>query len=172
MKKIIYIFLFLFAFNISNAQYSDNQNLLSEDIEYPQYYAKDSINYVIFTVEQAQSIDNKLELLSVLEEIVSNYKDGQDMYLYLIDKYEQKIVAKEKLIEEYIGKNEDKATIIANLKDVISKMEVKLAKREQIEKNLESIIEEKDEEIENLKKQRRLIIGGAIVVVVLAILIS
>ena len=61
MKRILILIL---AMIISNISISQTQSQLMPESSYPQYYIEngDTIG-VIFTVEQAQKVDNDLELL-------------------------------------------------------------------------------------------------------------
>lgn len=169
MKKILIILLLLLPI-LGESQFSDQQQMILEDVEYPKYYVKNDTQFVMFTYEQAQMVDNKLEILEKLEEVVSNYREGQDMYIYLVDKYERKILKKEKIISELEGVSLEKDEVIERLKIVVENYEEVIKGLEKKKDNLEIIIEGKDDEITRLKRQRVIIIGGAIIGIVVAIL--
>lgn len=162
MKKILTILLILFSI----ISYSQD--------EYP-ILERDSIGnkYVTFTIEQAKEIDNKLDILNVLENMSITSDSINSTYIKIINE-KNIIIAQQKII---ISKKNDKLDIkddkIDNLKRQIVNYQASevLFDKELLAKN--SIIKSKNDEIKKIKK--KVLWGsvtvGAILTSLLAILI-
>lgn len=108
MKNIITLLIFLFSLN-----------LFSQGIDYPIIEVDSLGNTVVtMTIEQAQTLDNKAELLELLEESYSQMANLDILFINIIN---------------------DKDIIIARQDMQIS--------------DLKSLVDNKDEQIENLQKQ-------------------
>jgi peptidoglycan hydrolase CwlO-like protein len=130
-------------------------------IDYPRI-EKDSLGQevVIMTIEQAQTIDNKLELLSLFENLNIQIDNYEVICLRIINEKEEIIARQDIQIENLKDLNSNKDDQIENLKSQIVSYQVK-------ETMWSEEILNKDKEIklhkEKIDKQRnRMILGGSI----------
>jgi peptidoglycan hydrolase CwlO-like protein len=149
MKKIILLLTLLFTMS-SFAQ-----------IDYPRIET-DSLGQqvVIMTIEQAQKIDNKLELLKLFENLNSQINDYEIVCLKVINEKEEIIAKQDILINNLRYLNLNKDSQIENLQKQINNYKLK-------EENYKKELENKDKEIklhkDKIKKQRnRMILGGSL----------
>lgn len=164
MKSILTILL-IFLFSISS--YSQ--------VEYPRI-EKDTTGQtvVIMTIEQAQDIDNKLELLSLFENLNVQIGEYDSLCIQVINQKEEVIAKQDLKIKDLISLNENKDEQIINLKQQISEYQVK-------ETMYQKELENKDKEIklhkEKIFKQKTKMIlgssiGGSMIVGLVALIIS
>jgi peptidoglycan hydrolase CwlO-like protein len=150
MKNILTV-LFIFIFCISS--YSQ--------VEYPRI-EKDTLGQivVIMTIEQAQDIDNRLELLSLFENLNAQIGDYDSLCIKVINEKDKVIATQDIKIENLNSLNDNKDAQIDNLKQQISEYQKKEATYQQE-------IENKDKEIklhkEKISKQKtKMIVGSSI----------
>jgi peptidoglycan hydrolase CwlO-like protein len=130
-------------------------------IDYPRI-EKDSLGQevVIMTIEQAQVIDNKLELLSLFENLNIQINNYEVICVKIINEKEEIIAKQDIQIKNLSDLNSNKDDQIENLKSQIVNYQVK-------ETMWSEEILNKDKEIklhkEKIDKQRnRMILGGSI----------
>ena len=149
MKKMILLLTMLLTFSAFT------------QIEYP-IIEKDSLGntVVIFSLEQAQDIDNKLELLELLEKMDGQILDYDSLCVKVVNEKDEVIAKQDIQIETMTKLLDNKDDQVLNLKSQIIDYQ---AKEETYKKQLEN----KDREIElhekKIKDQRnRMVIGGSI----------
>ena len=163
MKKFISLFLFL-----SISFFSFSQNL-----KFPQYYIQngDTIG-VIYSIEQSQKIYNDNILLELFKDVNVGCDSLMKKYYLLVNKYGQKQIINEFLVEQY-EKDKKEQTII---------LDKNLAKIDNLNLDLQKCGEqlvlktnqyENDEEIiSTLKCHRGWLLGGTIGFGVLSIFLA
>lgn len=136
--KLILIFFSLMYFK-SFAQ--------SDTLTYPRISTNDT-NVVEITIEQAQKIDNDLELLSIFKKLKTNNDNTSVAYISVIDEQKNQITLMELKISDLESINNDQKLQINNLRSLIDnyKQDLKLCDEQGLVK---------DEMIKNLKKQNR-----------------
>lgn len=149
MKKLYIFTILIFLLNIASAQ----------KIEYPRYDVDSLGNtVVIMTVEQAQKLDNSVELLLLLEKLNSQSQDYDLICIKTINDLNN-IISIQKIeiskLKEYL-KNKDEQ-ILTLLSEALA-YEKKVNILEQEVSNRQGVIDEKDKQIKNLKT--KIIIGG------------
>lgn len=129
--------------------------------EYPRI-EKDSTGqvFVIMTLEQAQVLDNKAEILSLFEDMNIQVGQYDEICLKVINDKEEVIAKQDILIKNLNDLNGNKDDQISNLKNQIESYSLKNLKCEEI---LENKNKEIDIHKEKIRKQKnRMIIGGSI----------
>ncbi len=166
MKKILLLLLGIFTFITLKAQVSE---------EYPRYYIKDGQTYVIFTLEQAQKIDNAYDLLYLLKQSKLQYEKLDSANIIVVNRLGEQVAElklKTNTLEDLV---KDKSLQISNLKEQISKYERdRLLSNEQSIKK-DSIISNNTKQIKKLKKQKFFGFtfgGGGLVAVILLLLLK
>lgn len=143
MKKFILTFVLLISSIFLFAQ------------DYP-YISVDSCGRktVTMTIEQAQKIDNNLEILKLLKIQTSNCDSVVSAYIVVVDEYKNKIGLLELNVETLVSKSNSMDSTFAILKKEFDnvKMSDSLCDLAMIKKDI--IISDKDEEIKQLKIQR------------------
>lgn len=130
-------------------------------IEYP-IIEKDSLGnaVVVFSIEQAQDIDNKLELLELLEKMDGQILDYDSLCIKVINEKDEVIAKQDIQIKKMTKLLDNKDDQVLNLKSQIIDYQVK-------EETYKRQLENKDREIElheeKIKDQRnRMILGGSL----------
>jgi predicted RNase H-like nuclease (RuvC/YqgF family) len=126
---------------------------------------------VVLSVEQTQILDNKLELLSLFEDLQTKYKDVDTYYIEVINKNNEKILLQELKIKELISKSEEMDKLIFNLKEQISKFEQSSGICDSIIQNKDKQIELLNEDLRKEKFKKWLSVAGNVAVGILAIII-
>jgi predicted RNase H-like nuclease (RuvC/YqgF family) len=126
---------------------------------------------VVLSVEQTQILDNKLELLSLFEDLQTKYKNVDTYYIEVINKNNEKILLQELKIKELISKSEEMDKLIFNLKEQISKFEQSSDICDSIIQNKDKQIELLNEDLRKEKFKKRLSVAGNVVAGILAIII-
>lgn len=163
MKNIIIFITFLLAFNV----YSQTG--------YPKI-EQDSLGQtvVILTIEQAQEIDNKLELLSLFEKLNVQINDYDLVCIKVINEKEEIIAMQDIQINQLNLLIKNKDLQIDNLKKQVTDYQAKELTHKQELNNKDSEI---NLHLEKISKQKtRMIIGsgigGAVIIGLIAIIIS
>ncbi len=136
----------------------------------PHYYVVDNDTLgVVFTVEQAQKIDNDLDLLKLYEQLSGNYDKSGTQYIVIVDNMNKQIGILKVEIDGYKKVIMDKDVIIADLKTIVENDKLVKEKYEREVKNAHT-------ENDNLKKQLRKsfwqkVGGGAVALAVIAFLV-
>lgn len=161
MKRILILIL---AMIISNISISQTQSQLMPESSYPQYYIEngDTIG-VIFTVEQAQKVDNDLELLSLLEKKGISCDSLVKSYIVVVDNYGKQVAILESSNISLEKITTDQKSMISNLKSQISnyKKDIELANTQLSTKD--EIITNKDKQITHMKVKQAFAIGGGVI---------
>jgi chromosome segregation ATPase len=149
MRKLIFIIAIMF----SMAGYAQ--------IEYPRYET-DSLGQkiVLLTVEQAQSLDNNTDLLTLFEKMESQIGDYDSVCLKVVSDKDKVIASQTVQIENLKKALDNKDAQIANLQENIKKLDLKVI-------SLEKEIDNKNKEIglhlgEIKRVKRNSILGGGI----------
>lgn len=150
MKKLYIFTILIFLLNII---------VSAQKIEYPKYDVDSLGNkIVILTEEQAQKLDNSIELLLLLEKLNSQSQDYDIICIKTINDLNN-VISIQKIeiskLKEY-SQNKDKQ--ILTLLDEVSKHEKKANILEQEVLNRQGVIDEKNKQIKTLKT--KMIVGG------------
>lgn len=146
---------------------------LKAQTTYPAYYVKDGDTVgVVFTIEQAQKIDNDLELLKMLKIMRSNFDKTEASYISVIDNYGKQVA----LLDIKITAMD---TIISTQKSMINNLNLQIDNYKKDQTLAKSQSDLKDEIIKNQKKQIRkqkvqkvVGFGAGIIGIILVILLS
>ena len=162
----------LFAFMFSVIGYS--QDTTNVDNEYPKFIYTETDTFVVFTMEQAQKIDNDYELLVMLQDLSDTQELGDSAYIRVINDQEQQIALLKVEVDALKDVGEDKDTEIDKLKGQITLYKDNESKYEQELANKDKIIEEKDKQIKKHKRQKLWggIGGGAAIVGLLILFLA
>lgn len=166
MKKILFLLLGLFTLTTLRAQVKQ---------EYPQSYIKDGKTYVVFTLEQAQKIDNDYDLLVLLKQSKAQYEKLDTANIIVINNLGAQVAELKLKINTLDGLLKDRDMQINNLKDQINKYEKDqlLANEQSMKKD--SIISNNTKQIRKLKRQKFLgftVGGGGLVSVIVLLLLK
>ena len=149
MKKILLLAVLLISINVFT------------QIDYPRFDV-DSLGQtvVVMTIEQAQVLDNKAEMLALFESMNSDINEYQEFCVKVINEKEEVIAKQDIQIKNLSDLNSNKDDQIENLKSQIVNYQVK-------ETMWSEEVLNKDKEIklhkEKINKQRnRMILGGSI----------
>jgi len=149
MKKILLLAVLLISLNVFT------------QIDYPRFDV-DSLGQtvVVMTIEQAQVLDNKAEMLALFESMNSDINEYQEFCVKVINEKEEVIAKQDIQIKNLSDLNSNKDDQIENLKSQIVNYQVK-------ETMWSEEVLNKDKEIklhkEKINKQRnRMILGGSI----------
>jgi hypothetical protein len=165
MKKLIILFT-LFLFTLTS---------FSQQIDYPVIHVDSLGNTVItMTIEQAQILDNKTDLLYLIEKANSQMADVDSVCIRVVNEKEEVIIKQDIQISELKDLVDNKDEQIENLQRRITDYQLKeiLFKKE---------IENKDKEInlhlgEIRRVKRRSLIGGitggAIIITLTSLLLT
>lgn len=126
---------------------------------------------VVFTVEQTQVIDNKLELLSLFEDLQTKYNSVDTYYIEVINKNNEKILLQEIKINELILKSEEMDKLIVNLREQISKLEESSDICDLKLENKDKQIELLEEDLRKEKFKKWLSVAGNVAIGILTIII-
>lgn len=168
MKKIlITMLLSLFGF-ISYSQTYNRYDVISIDNNQnnPRYLVgysdtkADTIG-IVLTIQQAQKIDNDLELLQLYKQVRNNCDSTVNFLVQVVDNYKQMNIVAQQTFKTYESSIAKLKLQIGNLNNQISVKDNQLFIKENIIKNKDLIIELDKKEIKQLKRQKNgLVIGG------------
>ena len=137
---------------ISTLTYSqDSVNIVLTDV-YPQTLIIDNmVKGVIFTVEQAQKIDNDYDLFNVMDSIVSEYGISDSITIAIIDSQGKQITNLKTQL-----KNSDSLLLNRNfvIKELNDKIELDRVEIDLLHQKEESYIKENKELRKALRKER------------------
>lgn len=139
MIKFISLIIILFSFF----------NLKANDNDYPKYLlnGKDTIG-VIFTVKQAQQIDNDYDLLDILTKMKFECDSLQKYWIQINDE-------NGKLISLFKLKASQQDSLLQTRDDEILNLKQQIDDHLQIEKTMDSQIQIKKQEVKNLESDNR-----------------
>ncbi len=166
MKKILLLLLGLFALVTLEAQVKQ---------EYPQSYIKDGKTYVVFTLEQAQKIDNDYDLLYLLRQSKAQYETLDSANIIVINNLGIQIAELKLKINTLNGVIQNREAQILNLKSQITKYEDDKILADKQSKAKDIIISNNGKQIKKLKRQKFLgftVGGGGLVSVIVLLLLK
>lgn len=143
MKKILLILMLLLSFS----GFAQNNS-------YPKYITDGDTLRVVFTIEQAQKIDNDLELLSMYKNASVNYDSVSNAYILVIDNMNNQIATLKLALNTSEVINENNTSLIRNLKGQITNYEQDLILAKQQSDNKDIIITNQKKEIKKQKTQK------------------
>ena len=148
-------------------------SFLSYSQEYPKIEKDSTGTYVIFTFEQAQIIDNKLELLNLLQESNLSMNQLDSICIKTIDDKDQIINSQTIHIEALNESIKNRDDIIENRDKAINDFQIKYDLLNQKNDNLNEMIILKDEQIKKMKTRNIIIgtVGGVVITTGIAFLI-
>ena len=155
------------------------KSIETDSTDFPAWYIinGDTIG-VTFTIEQAQKIDNDLELLYLMEQKGASCDSLSVRYIRIIDEKDNTISflqLKVNTLEDIINDKESQIGILLdkanNYEKDINLANSQLLKKDTIIVNKNLQIGELNKEVTKYKKQRNLAIGGGVVGIVTTILI-
>jgi hypothetical protein len=169
MKKIILTFIVslisLFAFS----QDSTNR----DSLKFPSWFVVEGDTMgIIFSLEQAQKIDNDLEMKSLLEKKGYTCDSTLSKFIKLVDEKTAFISSLDLKIKSLEDLLKDKDLSIDNLNSRISNLNLDVIFSNQQLTRKDGIIQNKDVQINTLKVQRAWAIGGGVSALLGGILIG
>ena len=165
MKKIIFTILISLLYLNCFSQY--------KGLELPTYYIEsgDTIG-ILISVEQLQNIDNKLELLNMLEKLGVKCDSLEKFYIKVVDDQKDVINDQKNIILNLTESNENLERQLKHLKEKNSNLEEKIEISESILKlEQEKVINWKDKSKSNSKKKWSLL-GTTILFSITTVLLS
>lgn len=137
MKNLLLTFLLIFCSFV----------VKSENTDLPKYYVEngDTIG-IILSIEQAQSLDNDAELLSLFKKMKINCDSLEVGYIKIINKLGEKIGILEVQKKDLIKQGEEKDKLINNLENSLNYCE-------QMNRLCQQELSNKDSEIKILRKE-------------------
>lgn len=159
MKNILFIFSLIISTTLFGQKYPRLE--------------KDSLGnqVIVMTIEQAQKLDNNMEILILLEKAVVDCENLSNSYLKVIDEQKRTISLLEidvKLLKEQL-KDKDKA--IANLQERLDNATDLSNKCEDQKKDLEGKVEVLEDEVSTLKLKKNVGYGVGVLGAIGAILV-
>lgn len=165
-------------------QLDSNYVTVQLDSLYPQPLVVDGkVIGVLFTVEQAQKIDNDYELFSLMDSIITQYGVNDSITVGVINVQGKKIASLELQVENYKKMLEDKENMLTNrdlvikeLKQKVDMQEAQIKLYQEKEVSFENEISDLKKEVRRQKRQK--IIGfvttgiGATGIIILGILVG
>lgn len=150
MKKLYFLFMMFLSF-------------LSFSQEYPRLEIDNNgCNVVVMTLEQAQKIDNSLEMLNLIEKAEIECDSLNLSYLKVIDNYKKQVNLLEIDITLYKNQIVDKNQQISNLQEIISNCEKNSSTCDEQIVIRDQQIDLMKKEIKTLKTKRNIAYGAGI----------
>ena len=173
MRKILLtIILSLFTFvchsQISYKRYDvvsidSNQNIPKYLVGYGDTGKSDTIG-VVLTIQQAQKIDNDLELLILYRQAHTNCDSTVNFLVQVVEDYKKMNIIAQQTFKAYEATNKDLKSQISNLNQQVAIKEEQLIVKDGFIKDKNSIIDVDKLQITHLKHQKdKLVIGGVAV---------
>lgn len=168
----------------NSVQLDSNYVTVQLDSLYPQPLVVDGkVIGVLFTVEQAQKIDNDYELFSLMDSIITQYGVNDSITVGVINAQGKKIASLELQVENYKKMLDDKENMLTNrdlvikeLKQKVDMQEAQIKLYQEKEVSFENEISDLKKEVRRQKRQK--IIGfvttglGATGIIILGILVG
>jgi hypothetical protein len=148
------------------------QNIRLDRDELPAYVIKNQSDTlgIIFSVENVQKIDKDLELLEYIEKLNSQVDTVQYYYVSLINDLNEKVELQKYKIINLTSETFKKDELIKKLRKEIVLSDTTIVNKNIEINNLNTIIVEKDEEIQKQKNLKiGAIVGGSILVLLVLI---
>lgn len=172
MKFLTTLIISLFIISNCFSQYSVNIDTFEKQ-ELPTWfiYKGDTIG-LVFSVQQVQTIDSDLELLSWLEKKGFTCDSTITIYIKVVDEMSRQITIFKTNVDELNGKILDKEKQINNLKIQIQNQRDQIDLANKQITDFVKITENNNRRISNLKSQRNLWIGGGVLLAVTSTLVT
>lgn len=172
MKILTTLIISLFLISNCFSQYSVNIDTFEKQ-ELPTWfiYKGDTVG-LVFSVQQVQKIDSDLELLSWLEKKGFTCDSTISAYIKVVDELGKQVTIFKTSVEELNGKLQDKDKQINNLKTQIAKKQEEIDLANKQIADFQTITNNNNIRISNLKLQRNLWIGGGLLGTATAALIT
>lgn len=165
MKKLLLLVTILLSFTALKAQPG----------QYPSFYRdqKGDTVGVIFSIEQAQKIDNDYDLLNMFKQSKFQYEQLDSAYLIVVNNLNQQVAALKFKISELEDLNRMKDAQIKNLQDQIFKYRSDLALSDKQSSDKDLIIKNLKQDNRKLKTQKFLgfTFGGGTLVGIIVLLL-
>ncbi len=169
MKKILILLLF------SLSGYTQTYNVVAIDSNknIPRYLvdsAKDTVG-IVLTMEQAQKVDNDLDLLNLYRKVRTNCDSAVNFLVQVVDDYKKLNILAQKTFREYDTSIKDLKLQINNLNKQVAIKEEQIILKDSVIKDENTIISINKSEIKHLKKQKvglLITIGSAIIYIFLS----
>lgn len=166
MKKLLLLLAILLSFTVLKAQTG----------QYPSFYLdqKGDTLGVIFSIEQAQKIDNDYDLLNMFKQSKLQYEQLDSAYLIVIDKQNQQVASLKVKISELEDLDRMKDSQIKNLQEQIMKYKLDLSLSDKQSSDKDLIINNLKSDNRKLKVQKFFgftIGGGSLVGIIVLLLI-
>lgn len=138
---------------------------LSAQIEYPKFTTDSTGNkLVVFTLEQAQALDNKTDLLPLYEKMATQIGSVDSSCIKTIEEKDKTIISQDKLIKNQNNTISGKDKEINNLNSQITNYK---ATEENYKKEIDNKNKEIDLHLDKIKRTKgKVLIGGGIGIVV------
>lgn len=168
MKKILITILLSFFGFMSYSQVYNRYDVVSIDsnLNNPRYLVgytdtkADTIG-IVLTIQQAQKIDNDLELLNLYKQVRSNCDSTVNFLVRVVDNYKKMNIVAQQTFKTYESSIANLKLQIGNLNNQIEVKDNQLFFKENIIRNKDLLIELEEKEIKQLKRQKNgLVIGG------------
>jgi predicted RNase H-like nuclease (RuvC/YqgF family) len=152
MKKLLSIIIGMTLSLTAFCQYSN-------PIEYPRY-EKDSNgqDVVVITIQQAQTLDNNMELLGLLEQLNSQLQNSDSVCIKVINDKDQVISSQKMEIQKLKESLDNKDQQISALQGEIAGYLKKIMVLEDQVENRQNVIDEKNLQLR--KAKTKMVIGG------------
>lgn len=159
MKKILIIIAVILVSFVCSAQGKKPYYIVVE---------KDTVG-VVFTVEDAQKLDNDGDILKLYEQLAASYDKSGVQYIKIVDKMDKEIGILNLKIDEYKKVVAEKDVVIADLKQIIHNKALSDASYEQQLANDQVIINNLNKQVRKSFWQK--VGGGAVALAVIGFLV-
>lgn len=153
MRKLFLILLILIS---TTSLFAQSATLDTMNKSYPQFMISNNDTFVVFTLQQAQKIDNDYELLELLERSKTSCDSTITYYISVINEYGKTVALLETKIQSLEKINSDQKYKIGNLKQQISNYKIDLMKANQQIDLQSKIISNQEKRVKSLKLQKTL----------------
>ena len=146
----------------------------TKNTEYPSYYIVDGDTLgIIISIEQAQSLDNDLELLGLFEKMKISCDSTIKAYVVVVNQYSNQVAILETKVQSLETTNKAKDEQIKELNSRILNYKMDLEKAGNQLKIKSEIISNQEKRITGLKLQRATYsVGAGVIGVVVGILVG
>ena len=167
MRFLILIFIFIKSTLLFGQSKYENIRLSRDN--FPSYVIANESDTlgIIFTISDVQKIDNKLELLEYLEGRTNKLDTTLYYYVSLSEDLELKNDLLKSKVVDLTSKISKKDSTISDLKSRVLELTKLDIKNQEIKKNDNVIIDEKDKQIKKEKTIRKLITAAAVILLII-----
>lgn len=170
-----YLFTLVIGLILSASTMAQQSNIdTAKNTEYPSYYivGGDTLG-IIISIEQAQSLDNDLELLGLFEKMKISCDSTIKAYVVVVNQYSNQVAILETKVQSLETTNKAKDEQIKELNSRILNYKMDLEKAGNQLKIKSEIISNQEKRITGLKLQRATYsVGAGVIGVVVGILVG